>query len=873
MLTWEIKTATLKSRWAHGSNNEATLPQVTCLKHEPNMDLIAAGYGDGSIRIWDCKSETVVVTFNGHKGAVTALEFDKSGTRLASGSKDSNIIVWDLVSEAGLFRLRSHRDQVTGLIFASPSTGNEEAVDDVQSEKTLVNEEEESDRFLISTAKDGLIKLWDLETQYCIETHIAHKSECWALDKHDGRLVTSGSGTDVAVWNLQLDEAEGSKITQLGQLTKQSQQRTITLKFHPNGNFLAVGSSDRSIELWRMRTEDEVKKLLARKKRRRKEKNPTEDEVELETTVADQFANHTVIRAPAKTRGFDWIPNAKRGRVELVVSLANNSLEAYSVDMSPAKNGAADYARTHSIELGGHRTDIRSVSISSDDRMVASASNGTLKVWNLRTRNCLRTFECGYALCTSFLPGNALVVAGTKSGQIELFDLASSTILETIDAHDGELWSLHVSADGTSMVTGGADKKVKFWEFRVSEDAATGQNKLRLKHKRTLELTDDVLCVRFSPDGKLVAASLLDNTIKVFFADTLKFYLNLYGHKLPVLSLDISHDSKLLISSSADKNIKIWGLDFGDCHRSIFAHEDSILCVAFERDSHNFFSASKDKMVKYWDGDKFENVQKLWGHHSEVWTLAVGHGSNFVVSGSHDKSIRVWEQTDEPLFLEEEREKELEQVYESTLTASLEEENRMDVSNGQDEEGDGAVESATKQTIETLKAGEKLMEAIEIGVKDLEADPSEPRNVILAALNVDAYKYVYDVIAKIKPAQCEDALLVLPFDKVVQLLRFVQKWVTQEYDIEMISRVLTTTLRIHHKQIVADKPLRTLLDEIRQNHRNALTNQKDTIGYNLAGLEQLKRYWQLNHNKQFLDDQQYKEEQERLAKKRVFTTV
>lgn len=59
---------------------------------------------------------------------------------------------------------------------------------------------------------------------------------------------------------------------------------------------------------------------------------------------------------------------------------------------------------------------------------------------------------------------------------------------------------------------------------------------------------------------------------QVFYADTLKFFLSLYGHKLPVLSLDISADSTLLASGSADKNVKIWGLDFGDCHKSFLAH-------------------------------------------------------------------------------------------------------------------------------------------------------------------------------------------------------------------------------------------------------------------------------------------------------------
>ena len=68
-------------------------------------------------------------------------------------------------------------------------------------------------------------------------------------------------------------------------------------------------------------------------------------------------------------------------------------------------------------------------------------------------------------------------------------------------------------------------------------------------------------------DKTLLAIGLLDNTVKVFYEDSLKFFLSLYGHALPVMAVDISYDNRLLISGSADKTIKIWGLDFGDCHR------------------------------------------------------------------------------------------------------------------------------------------------------------------------------------------------------------------------------------------------------------------------------------------------------------------
>ena len=37
----------------------------------------------------------------------------------------------------------------------------------------------------------------------------------------------------------------------------------------------------------------------------------------------------------------------------------------------------------------------------------------------------------------------------------------------------------------------------------------------------------------------------------------MKFFLSLYGHKLPVLCMDISSDSTLLLTGSSDKNIKV----------------------------------------------------------------------------------------------------------------------------------------------------------------------------------------------------------------------------------------------------------------------------------------------------------------------------
>lgn len=48
--------------------------------------------------------------------------------------------------------------------------------------------------------------------------------------------------------------------------------------------------------------------------------------------------------------------------------------------------------------------------------------------------------------------------------------------------------------------------------------------RLSMKHVRILQLDEDVLCVRYSPNQKLLAVSLLDCTVKIFYVDTLKVH-------------------------------------------------------------------------------------------------------------------------------------------------------------------------------------------------------------------------------------------------------------------------------------------------------------------------------------------------------------
>lgn len=920
ILIWDIKTGELMQRLCEettpGASNAKTSlapSPVVILAYHEQTNILAAGHNDGSIKVWDMTSGSLLVSFQGHKSAISVLKFDRNGTRIVSGSNDASVIMWDLVSEEGLFKLKGHKSQITGMHFLSETQKKEDDMED----------------YLLTASKDGLIKLWELKSKQCVETHLAHSGECWALgaSADNDTVITCGSKDQVKVWAVELLADDGSKLIEKGEFEKQSKARCVDVSFTKARDsttvyeIFALQNSDRTCEVYRMRSADEIKKGITKRTKRLKEKGFEDDEIlqSLRDSEISMLITPVVtLRTTAKIKSSTWVPSKKK--LCILVALANNSIEYHSIDLTDQirKVQVADVhpIKLHSIDLLGHRADIRASDISDDDKLLATASNGELKIWNIRTQKVLRSFvlESGYALCCRFLPGGTLVAVGYKNGDLELYDLALSSLVDrvekahentsnTTDDNGSSVWSMDLTPDGKTLITGGNDKRVKFWNLKAVQEIVAGTSTvvstLKFQHKQTLELTDEVLCVRVSPDAKFLAVSLLNNNVQVVFFDTLKLYLTLYGHKLPVLSIDISTDSKLIVTSSADKNIKIWGLDFGDCHKSIFGHQDSIMNVRFLPETHNFFSASKDAMVKYWDGDKFQCIQKLAAHQSEVWTLSVSRTGLFVVSASHDHSIRVWSATTDQVFLEEEREKEMDELYENELLESIETDEMA--ANNKDEEADDTAAKVSKPSMDSLKAGEKLMEALDIGSEHLDAIeeyetqlkqfqlkkpgvsmPMKPvPNAILTAYNMTGQEYVLSVMLKIKAAQLEDALLVLPFTYTKKLLRFVEIWTNLSnmqgniVNIALLCKVLFFILRVNARELISqrDSQLKTHLLKVKEQLRTELEKGQKQLGYNTQGLKFKRQQWKLEHELEFIDDTEQREQEEKRAVKRTFATA
>jgi len=382
-----------------------------------------------------------------------------------------------------------------------------------------------------------------------------------------------------------------------------------------------------------------------------------------------------------------------------------------------------------------------------------------------------------------------------------LYDIRKSIIVQKLQAHTDSIWSIDwhekpSGSKGINIITGSSDQTVKFWALLLDKETKS----LKLKMIKKVDMEESVQWVQYTPNGDHYVCALLNHKINLYFADSDKLFLSLYGHKLPVMCFDISSDNNILVSASADKNVKIWGLDFGDCHKSIWAHDDSITQVKFIKDTHYFITVSKDKTCKFWDADKFILVMDFSHHHGEIWSLCVSSIGDFFVTGGSDMGMRAYLQTKEQVFANIEEN----QRQEKAIVQKAFEDSRKyqgDTNEVQNYDMDGTKNTKknlldssllTKRSFESLKYGEEMIEAIEEADKMSETyqeyedemrtwrkllkKGNEPKKPEFWQLRNHGSipEYVMEIIAKTKPTDLRSSLKFLHFNHCEKLLLYIR---------------------------------------------------------------------------------------------------
>lgn len=225
---------------------------VTCIAFHPIFSSLASGSEDTTIRIHDWETGEWETTIKGHTKAVLDVDYGgpRGSTLLASCSSDLTIKLWDPSDEYKNIRtLPGHDHSVSAIRFVpsgaagSPSSGN----------------------LLVSASRDKTLRVWDVNTGYCVKTIRGHAD--WVRDvapSFDGRwLVSAGTDQTARLWDADSGEA---KCTFLGHehviecvtiappVTYPHLAALAGLKKPPppssSAEFIATGSRDKTIKIW-----------------------------------------------------------------------------------------------------------------------------------------------------------------------------------------------------------------------------------------------------------------------------------------------------------------------------------------------------------------------------------------------------------------------------------------------------------------------------------------------------------------------------------------------------------------------------------------------------------------------------------------------
>ncbi|MHC5540747.1 WD40 repeat domain-containing protein, partial [Singulisphaera rosea] len=182
-----------------------------------------------------------------------------------------------------------------------------------------------------------------------------------------------------------------------------------------------------------------------------------------------------------------------------------------------------------------------------------------------------------------------------------------------------------------------------------------------------------VQSVAFSPDGKWLAASVTDRTLRIYDLSTGREHEPRLGSSVqPVLqqpeedvfgllrngtgamrSLAFSPDGSILAAGrdgTEDESspfslaaIRLWDVAQGQEIRTIPAHQQWVGSISFSPDGKTIASSGAESVIRFWDVATGREAISQSGHRSYVRSLAVSRADGTVFTGGYDGTVRHWD--------------------------------------------------------------------------------------------------------------------------------------------------------------------------------------------------------------------------------------
>ncbi len=171
--------------FAHDGELVRILPDsidASCVAFHPrNANILAIGYGDGTVRMWDVSTQAYVSEFKQHTRLTTNIRFAPD-YRLFLSSMDNNASIVSL-------------DDQFQIVSSVKFEGHTNCVNDILPLPSLNQ--------CVTCSNDTTLKVWDCETGACLRTLTEHTRYVGSLALHsNGQFFASGAfDKSVIVWS------------------------------------------------------------------------------------------------------------------------------------------------------------------------------------------------------------------------------------------------------------------------------------------------------------------------------------------------------------------------------------------------------------------------------------------------------------------------------------------------------------------------------------------------------------------------------------------------------------------------------------------------------------------------------------------------
>ncbi|CXI90500.1 U3 small nucleolar RNA-associated protein 12, putative [Plasmodium berghei] len=538
----------------------------------------------------------------------------------------------------------------------------------------------------------------------------------------------------------------------------------------------------------------------------------------------------------------------------------------------------------------GHSNSVDFINLSENNEYLISICKKCVKIWNLKNYQNIITLKLEGCTSAIFCEQDEYIIISNDVGEIMLYELKNIELKYIFKVHANKIITLCqnpkqkmnflsvgmenylkifrlINENTSNNIEGKENDKSYLYNEKPfmnnkDEDSSSddekekinsNKNTIRFKEIDYYNLTDKVSCAMYSPNGQYICIGYLNNLIEVLYSDTLKLHLTLYGHSLPITCMDISKDNKILASSSSDKFLFIWNLEYGSINKRLHINCDVLTKIKFFNETNNLISISSDGYIKMWDAIKFQCICTIDGRFGNLTSLIINLDDNFfITSGSH-KSIRCWKRGDDLIFLEEEKEKELNLEIEKEAT-------RNDLSYPSSIEKNVILNKATIKTIEVIKSSEKLIEYLDIVEEEITlletyyknlteyqeakiknelpnfVEPPNKPNSRPELLNQNPYEFIVKLMCNIKNNILNEILISLPFAYAYKLLIYMKTYLMSFYffqkiqenynkylvcgsfnfHVEYVINIILSIINIYRNQFLFDTNFRFLLYELHQ---------------------------------------------------------